>query len=131
MGKSYQMASNSWLTSRYNLRYFLCLTTVYSIFITTFKMKTRPIENKELTMYHHELRGSNLTRAMLARGEERIWCAVGDEGDQQAMMDHSGNDFTAYIVSYSNGYFYCSAGTAWEFAVPIKICAVMQYEAAV
>jgi len=82
---------------------------------------------KELTM-HNGLKGSELTRAMLARGDSNIWCAVCDESDEQAMMDHCGNDFTAYIVSYSDGFFYCSAGTPWKCAVPIKICAVMQYE---
>ena len=84
---------------------------------------------KELIMYN-ELKGSDLTRAMLARGDKDIWCAVCDENDEQAMMDHYGNDFTAYIISYSDGYFYCSAGMPWRFAVPIKICAVMQYETA-
>lgn len=29
----------------------------------------------------HELKGSDLTRAMLARGDENIWCAVCDESD--------------------------------------------------
>ena len=82
---------------------------------------------KELMM-NNELKGSDLTRAMLARGDKQIWCAVCDDSDEQAMMDHYGNDFTAYIVSFRDGYFYCSAGMPWEFAVPIKISAVMPYE---
>ena len=44
------------------------------------------------------LRGSNLTRAMLERGHKKIWCAIDDESDEQAMTAHDGNDFTAYIV---------------------------------
>lgn len=78
-----------------------------------------------------ELKGSDLTRAMLARGEKQIWCAVCDESDENAMMDHCGNDFTAYIVSYRDGYFYCSGGTAWAFAVPIKISALMECDVAI
>lgn len=77
---------------------------------------------------NNALKGSDLTREMLTRGDQRIWCAVCDENDEQAMMDHCGNDFTAYIVSFHDGYFYCSAGTPWRFAVPIKISEVMEYE---
>ncbi|MDX2372830.1 hypothetical protein ACTXGL_01630 [Psychrobacter sp. T6-6] len=80
---------------------------------------------------NNELKGSDLTRAMLARGTKRIWCAVCDDSDEQAMMDHCGNDFTAYIVSFRDGFFYCSAGMPWSYAVPIKISAVTQYEVAV
>lgn len=75
-----------------------------------------------------ELTGSDLTRALLERSDKPIWCAVDDESDEQAMMDNNGNDFTAYIVSFKNGYFYCSCNTAWAFAVPIKISAVTQSE---
>ncbi len=42
MAKSCQTLSNSWLISRYYLRYFPCLTAIYLIFITIFEMKTRP-----------------------------------------------------------------------------------------
>ena len=78
----------------------------------------------------NELKGSDLTRAMLARGDNNIWCAVCDENDEQAMRGHCGNDFTAYIVSFYNGCFYCSGGMPWHYAVPIKISAIGQYEAA-
>lgn len=77
---------------------------------------------------NNELKGSDLTRAMLARGYQEIWCAVCDESDEQAMMDLYGNDFTAYIMSFHDGYFYCNAGTSWIFAVPIRISAVTEYE---
>ena len=75
-----------------------------------------------------ELTGSDLTRALLKRSDKPIWCAVDDESDEQAMMDHDGNDFTAYIVSFKNGCFYCSGGMSWLCAVPIKIVAVTQKE---
>lgn len=75
-----------------------------------------------------EITGSDLTRALLERGDKQVWCAVDDESDEQAMMDHCGNDFTAYIVCFKNGCFYCSCGTPWLFAVPIKISAVTQHE---
>lgn len=77
---------------------------------------------------NNELKGSDLTRAMLSRGDKKIWCAVCDDSDEQAMMDHYGNDFTAYIVSFCDGYFYCSSGMPWGYAVPIKVSAVMQCE---
>ena len=75
-----------------------------------------------------EITGSDLTRALLERGDKQVWCAVDDESDEQAMMDHCGNDFTAYIVSFKNGCFCCSCGTTWLFAVPIKISVVTQHE---
>ena len=65
---------------------------------------------------------------MLARGDKQVWCAVCDQSDEQAMVDQCGNDFTAYIVSWNDRCFYCSAGMAWRYAVPIKISAIMQYE---
>lgn len=77
---------------------------------------------------NNELKGSDLTRALLKRGNKRVWCAVDDESDEQAIKDHCGNDFTAYIVSFKNGCFYCSGGMSWLCAVPIKIVAVTQKE---
>ncbi|MDN3453575.1 MULTISPECIES: hypothetical protein [unclassified Psychrobacter] len=80
---------------------------------------------------NNQLKGSDLTRALLARGDKKIWCAVCDDSDEQAMMDHGGNDFTAYIVSFHEGCFYCSAGMPWGYAVPIKVSAVMQLEVSI
>lgn len=56
-------------------------------------------------MMNNDLKGSDLTRAMILRGDKQIWCAVCDESDELAMMDHCGNDFTAYIVSFSDVFF--------------------------
>ena len=76
----------------------------------------------------NELRGSDLVRAMLERGHKKIWCAIDDESDEQAMTAHDGNDFTAYIVSFKDGSFYCTGGMSWLCAVPIKISEVIENE---
>ncbi len=76
----------------------------------------------------NELTGSKLARAMLRRGDKNIWCAVADESDQEAMADLNGNDFTAYIVRFENGCFYCSGGMPWLHAVPIKIVPITYHE---
>ena len=77
----------------------------------------------------NKLTGSDLTRAMLERDDPKIWCAVDDESDQQATSYLKGNDFTAYIVKFQNGYFYCDGGMEWLYAVPIKIRAITYTEA--
>ena len=77
---------------------------------------------------YQELTGSELTRAMLNRGDKQIWCAVGDDSDEEAMLDQVDNDFTARIVSFKDGNFLCTAGMAWSFAVPIKIVPLTQDE---
>lgn len=76
-----------------------------------------------------EVRSSELTRAMLEDGHEEVWCAVDDSCDQDTMVNLANNDFTAHIVSYENGMFYCSAGMAWACAVPIKIVAMTASDA--
>ena len=68
--------------------------------------------------------GSDLTRYMLASKVEKVWCAISDDSDEQAMMNLDGNDFTANIVSHYQGHFYCEAGRSWLCAVPIKIVAL-------
>ena len=83
----------------------------------------------EKCIMDNQLTGSDLTRAMLERDYQKIWCAVGDESDQQAVSDLNGNDFTAYIVKFQNGYFYCDGGMQWSYAVPIKIVPIKYTEA--
>ena len=75
--------------------------------------------------------GSDLTRAMLQNGHKNIWCAVDDYCDEDALLDLVNNDFTARIVSFYDGVFYCDAGMAWASAVPIKISMLTQDEAGV
>ncbi|WP_296244223.1 MULTISPECIES: hypothetical protein [unclassified Psychrobacter] len=76
-----------------------------------------------------KIEGSELTRAMLEDGHEEVWCAVDDSCDQDTMVNLANNDFTAYIVFYENGMFYCTAGMAWACAVPIKIVAMTASDA--
>ena len=78
---------------------------------------------------NNKLTGSDLTRAMLDRGDKQIWCAVDDDSDERAISDQIDNDFTARIVSFVNGSFLCTSGTEWLFAVPIKIVELTQVEA--
>ncbi|WP_350562191.1 hypothetical protein [Psychrobacter sp. CAL346-MNA-CIBAN-0220] len=78
---------------------------------------------------NNKLTGSDLTRAMLKRGDQQIWCAVEDSSDEEAMADQINNDFTARIVSFTDGSFFCTGGMAWLFAVPIKISAMSLGEA--
>lgn len=75
------------------------------------------------------IEGSELTRAMLEDGHEEVWCAVDDSCDQDTMANLANNDFTAHVVSYEDGMFYCSAGMAWACAVPIKIVAMTASDA--
>lgn len=75
------------------------------------------------------LKGSELTRAMLESGHQEIWCAVDDSCDKDTMLDLVNNDFTAQIVSFYDGRFYCEGGMAWLCAVPIKIRALTHAEA--
>jgi len=53
MAKLCQTASNSFLISRYYLRYFPCLTAIYLIFIAIFKMRTCPSIRKFTSHLHN------------------------------------------------------------------------------
>ena len=77
------------------------------------------------------LTGSDLTRAMLERNYKKIWCDVDvdDDSDQQETSDIKGNHFTAYVVKFQNGYFYCDGDMEWLYAVPIKISTITHTEA--
>ena len=72
--------------------------------------------------------GSALTRSMLENGRQEIWCAVSDVSDEDAMKDLVGNDFTACIVDFRDGQFYCTADNGWSHAVPIEVRALTQSE---
>lgn len=77
----------------------------------------------------NKLTGSDLTRAMLDRGDKKIWCAVDDDSDDRAISDQIDNDFTARIVSFRDGKFFCTSGMTWLYAVPIKITPLTQEDA--
>ena len=73
--------------------------------------------------------GSELTRSMLQNGQQDIWCAVSDISDKNCLDYQIGNDFTACIMSFEEGQFFCTADMAWRYAVPIEIRALTQSEA--
>ena len=58
-----------------------------------------------------ELTGSELCKAMLARGDTRIMCEVYDDGNR--------NDLTHVIRSYSDDKFHTKANR-WSYAIPIN-----------
>ena len=58
-----------------------------------------------------ELTGSELCKAMLARGDTRIMCIVSDEGSR--------DDVTHVIRVYEDGRFHTKANS-WKYAVPIN-----------
>lgn len=58
-----------------------------------------------------ELTGSELCKAMLARGDTRIMCLVTDEGSR--------DDITHVIRVYEDGRFHTKANS-WKYAVPIN-----------
>lgn len=72
--------------------------------------------------------GSELTHSMLKDGHQKIWCAVSDESDKNAMEDQEKNGLTSMISSFEDGKFYCTSGMAWRYAVPIKITALTRIE---
>lgn len=59
----------------------------------------------------NELTGSELCKAMLARGDTRIMCIVSDEGTRR--------ELTHVIRAYSDGSFHTKANS-WKYAVPIN-----------
>lgn len=79
---------------------------------------------------YNELRGSDLTRVMLERGDEKVWCAVNNDSDEHAItnIDNANYSFLKYIVSFNNSYFLCEDGTPWKHAVPVKKVEVTQQE---
>lgn len=80
-------------------------------------------------MFDNELTGSHLARAMLDQGNEKVWCAVADNSDEEAIQGLANNDFTDVVVSFSESGFYCTSGIEWAFAVPIKITVLTEDEA--
>ena len=58
-----------------------------------------------------ELTGSELCKAMLARGDTRIMCIVSDEGSR--------DDLTHVIRAYYDGKFHTKANS-WKYVVPIN-----------
>ena len=77
-----------------------------------------------------KLVGSDLTRAMLERGDEQVWCAVSNESEQDAISTIKNVDgrFIMHIVSFEEGCFLCKEDSTWSYAVPIKKTLLTQDE---
>lgn len=77
-----------------------------------------------------ELIGSHLTRAMLSRGDQQVWCATSHESDKHALAAINDKDYSkiSRIVSFDDGYFFCSTGNRWAYALPIKKVALTHAE---
>ena len=74
--------------------------------------------------------GSDLTRAMLERGDKQVWCAVSNESEQDAMntIKNVDSNFIMHIVVSEDGYFLCKEEGTWTYAVPIKKIPLTQNE---
>ncbi|WP_296244222.1 MULTISPECIES: hypothetical protein [unclassified Psychrobacter] len=79
---------------------------------------------------NNKLLGNELTRAMLERGDEQVWCAVSNESHEHAMatIRNINGDFIVHIVGFEDGCFVCREGGSWKYAVPIKKTALTQDE---
>lgn len=77
-----------------------------------------------------QLIGSDLTRAMLERGDKQVWCAVSNESEQDAMSTIRNVDgrFIMHVVSFEEGYFLCKEEGTWKYAIPIKKIPLTQDE---
>lgn len=77
-----------------------------------------------------QLIGSDLTRAMLERGDQQVWCAVSNESEQDAISTIRNVDgrFIMHIVSFEDGCFHCKEDSTWSYAVPIKKILLTQDE---
>lgn len=78
----------------------------------------------------NKLLGSELTRAMLERGDEQVWCAVSNESHEHAMatIRNINGDFIVHIVGFEDGCFLCKESGTWKYAVPIKKTPLTQVE---
>ncbi|MGP5337819.1 hypothetical protein [Psychrobacter maritimus] len=79
---------------------------------------------------NNRLSGSGLTRAMLERGDEQVWCAVSHKSAEHAMetIINVSSDFIMHIVAFEDGHFLCKEGGRWKYAIPIKKVEITQEE---
>ena len=77
-----------------------------------------------------ELLVSDLTRAMLERGDEQVLCAVSNESEQDAIKTIKiiDGNFIMHIVAFEDGCFLCKEESTWSYAVPIKKTLLTQDE---
>lgn len=76
-----------------------------------------------------ELTGSDLTQAILKRGDRIVWCAVSNSSDEHAMtaIKNGYYELLVPIVSFNNG-FVCREGNIWLHAIPVKKVEVTQQD---
>ena len=62
----------------------------------------------------NKLVGSSLTREMLERGDEQVWCAVSNDSEAHAMSIIENSDYSSlvYITSFHDD----------EFTSPLNSC---------
>lgn len=63
-----------------------------------------------------ELTGSELCKAMLARGDKYVMCAVNDDGQEDTLLD----GFYAAIQSAESGAGFYGYDNYWSYATPIN-----------
>ena len=64
-----------------------------------------------------QLTGSDLTRKMLADGENSILCYVSDTSDSQAVESR----ITKNVIGYKDGWFITDGILPWGYAVPVPV----------
>lgn len=62
-----------------------------------------------------KLKGSDLTRKLLAEGLKEIDCYVDDESDDIAVNE----GFIKKIIGSSDGFFHTNSVASWRYAVPV------------
>ena len=69
-----------------------------------------------------ELQGSQLTQAILERGDRQVWCAVSNISDEHALatIENGYYELLVCIVSLKNDKFVCKNGDLWHYAIPVK-----------
>lgn len=78
---------------------------------------------------HEPLVGSDLTIAMLKRGDKGIYCAVGGTSDgssDESVLDDltSGESCLAFIVEYNGEHFIDDNHNVHEYAIPMMVTPV-------
>lgn len=66
-----------------------------------------------------ELTGSELCRAMLARGDKFVMCAVSMADDETALSAETVT-LNRIVISLDKEWLYTDTGTRWHYAIPIN-----------
>ena len=66
-----------------------------------------------------ELTGSDLCRAMLARGDKFVMCAVSMADDETALSAETVT-LNRIVISLDKEWLYTDTGTRWHYAIPIN-----------